>query len=503
MIEFSSVAMPISAPGGEQTLRLLESLDQRGQQLATRMASSAGATGQLGAAATRSSAGLKALREPLTNAARAMIGLNPMVAQLSSVLGSLAIGSVQMVGVLAGVAALGYAWNKFTEDTRKSNEQLETALKLLEDLQAKQRQGSSGPAGEAKAKAGTELYLVREEIAAARAQLQNLSGISPVTVLMRLYTQRQLNTALEREAKLTGFIAAGDRDLAERRRAIAEERRRDAEQAEKLAKAERERHAAVYFAIQDRHRLANQAFALVGLEGEKLEIQKAEHEAINAAIEARRRLTGKELEDTLQGIEHARQLNVSTAQGVGILERRAELAKKVNERAAELAGTTAGLIGNTVRGAIEGGFGGGLKAMGDSILQELGALFVRIGQKMLLASAIFTRLAKWLANPFSPGAGIGMAIGGAALIALGTAMSMAGSGGGGSAGGAAAYSAGGSSASLGAQMVSVTPYAAPNMSGVAPAKPVTVNATFIGKHDATAGRELLEMIEYHQRTRRS
>jgi hypothetical protein len=104
---------------------------------------------QLGTASKSAGVGITALREPLTSAARSMLGLNPVAAQLSSVLGSFAIGAAPMVGILAGAAALGLAWNKLTEHARKAKEEHERLLNVLRDIAKQEALGAAGDAGAA------------------------------------------------------------------------------------------------------------------------------------------------------------------------------------------------------------------------------------------------------------------------------------------------------------------------------------------------------------------
>ena len=70
--------------------------------------------------ATKLQGGLKSL-------ATSVIGLNSQVAGLANVLGTFAVGSGVMGGILAGLAAVGFAYNKLTEDSR-------AAKKATDDL---------------------------------------------------------------------------------------------------------------------------------------------------------------------------------------------------------------------------------------------------------------------------------------------------------------------------------------------------------------------------------
>lgn len=82
---------------------------------------------------SKSNAGLSAvkLQGSLRSLATSMIGLNSQVAGLANVLGTFAVGSGVMVGILAGLAALGFIYNRLTSDARaakKANEELTASL---------------------------------------------------------------------------------------------------------------------------------------------------------------------------------------------------------------------------------------------------------------------------------------------------------------------------------------------------------------------------------------
>lgn len=92
------------------------------------------AVNNVAAAAKNAGAGINSLRGPLTTMTAQMLNLNPAAASAASVLGNFSLGAGPMIGVLAGVAALGYAWNKLTEDARKAKEESKKLLEVLDSL---------------------------------------------------------------------------------------------------------------------------------------------------------------------------------------------------------------------------------------------------------------------------------------------------------------------------------------------------------------------------------
>ena len=133
---------------------------------------SATAFGGQAAAVTKSVAGLGALRGQLTTVTSTLLGLNPAVARTTSLLGGLAIGAGPMIGILAGVAALAYGWNKLTAGAQETKKPTDEAIKSLEGLRDKQRLGSlSGTSARAKELVGVELAEIQKMIDEAQQRI--------------------------------------------------------------------------------------------------------------------------------------------------------------------------------------------------------------------------------------------------------------------------------------------------------------------------------------------
>jgi hypothetical protein len=107
------------------------------------------ASGRMSGTMTRNSAqmaaGMNAVRGSMTSVAAAALQTAPGVAQLGSVIGSLALGSTITVGVLAGLAAITYAWQKLTEKTRETKKATEDAITALREMGLA---AALGPAGQ-------------------------------------------------------------------------------------------------------------------------------------------------------------------------------------------------------------------------------------------------------------------------------------------------------------------------------------------------------------------
>lgn len=83
----------------------------------------------------------------LAGVAERALGLNPTLGLLSSSLLKFGVGTIQTIGILAGIAAIAAAWAKLTEETRKATEAQDAGAKsALAALQA-HVQGPGGTLG--------------------------------------------------------------------------------------------------------------------------------------------------------------------------------------------------------------------------------------------------------------------------------------------------------------------------------------------------------------------
>lgn len=167
------------------------------EQLAAAQTKVAGASGA-------AHAGLGRLNQSLVAAVERTTGANTALAHLGYSLGAFTTSAALMSGVLLGIAALGFAWNKLTEDTRKAREELERAKKALQDLRREQEQGPGGSTAQDVRDLQTRANQIRANIARLDAgKVSYLDWLFGGTTAGR---KRQLEEEL---AGLVPLIAAG------------------------------------------------------------------------------------------------------------------------------------------------------------------------------------------------------------------------------------------------------------------------------------------------------
>lgn len=193
------------------------------------LTASAAAHTQLGTATGLTRGGLNTLRSSVTSLAASLIGSAPGVAQFSGALGTMAVGSGLMIGVLAALAAAAFAWDKLTASVRKSKEEHERAIKVLEDLQKKRDQGPAGETGVSTA-VGTkdlqdQIALVRrlEREQAALAKITPTGDEAEGIATEKARVERRLATARAAVINLRDQVALGNQETAKLNKAAADE----------------------------------------------------------------------------------------------------------------------------------------------------------------------------------------------------------------------------------------------------------------------------------------
>jgi hypothetical protein len=81
------------------------------------------------------------MRQSLTTLATSALSTSPAVGSVASSLGAFAMGSGVMLGVLAGVSALSYAWRKLTSDARELRAE---AAKAADEIERLAREEATG-----------------------------------------------------------------------------------------------------------------------------------------------------------------------------------------------------------------------------------------------------------------------------------------------------------------------------------------------------------------------
>lgn len=104
----------------------------------------AGSLQEIDGASRKSAVGLGRLNNAMVTVARQAAGAHPVVGQLVDVVGTFALGTGVMVGVLAGMAALAAGWNRLTKDSREAREEAERMITRLRQLAEAQEVTASG-----------------------------------------------------------------------------------------------------------------------------------------------------------------------------------------------------------------------------------------------------------------------------------------------------------------------------------------------------------------------
>lgn len=256
------------------------------------------ATRSLAPAAGAAGIGLNALRGPLTSLATQAAGATPAVGQLTSIVGTMALGAPEMIAVLAGLAAISVGYKKLTEDAREAAKATEEQIEKLKQFSEQQRVARLGPGG--------DLREVREN---AKETLRQLDE-------QRAKLQKIREEALE-IAKVGGLIplAAGLSAYVRAQQqikdnwadtAVAVRAYEDAVEA--AARATSEAFLTQAFSSADRIRQAEQAVTLAGLEGVAARRLAVDFEAQNRVIEAQRTLKDYTLKLALAEMEIVRKL---------------------------------------------------------------------------------------------------------------------------------------------------------------------------------------------------
>jgi hypothetical protein len=165
------------------------------------------------------------------------VGANSKLASIGGKFLEFGVGGVVTGGVLGGLAAITFAWDKLTESARKAQEELKKQLDLLRDIKREQDLGIEGETGAA--------------VKGGRARLEALASI--INHDQGLITGGQLqgqslgfvmaarDRAIKEYIEIAVVVEAGEKRLTEIREEEAERRRLKAEQAIQKEKSEWEK----------------------------------------------------------------------------------------------------------------------------------------------------------------------------------------------------------------------------------------------------------------------
>jgi hypothetical protein len=180
---------------------------------------------EMGAATGLTKGGLNSLRASVQSFAASMLGAAPGVAQFTGALGTMAIGSGLMIGVLAALAAASFAWDKLTESVRKSKEEHEKALKVLADVRRERDEGPAGAVGAALPAGHQDLQKDLDTIARLQASLANLraSANQGAVVAVRQQLEQDLDATRRHYRDLLANVQASEAKKHELEKAAADQ----------------------------------------------------------------------------------------------------------------------------------------------------------------------------------------------------------------------------------------------------------------------------------------
>lgn len=250
------------------------------------------------AAGRRANLGLGRLNDAMVTVARQGLGLNTVSGKLIDTVGTFAIGTAYMVPVLAGLAAIGYAWQKLTEESRKAREEAEKAIDTLNEAARLRELGPAGDASTELAATLREQARLQRELAIAESAQTDSNSITGAALGTARSQQRhrdpeEIRADLERVAVA---VEEGQRQIFEN--LSSEQERID---------AERER--------------ANKTASKSADEAIRIEEQKARGLERLAAETARRRAaSGGVVADLDQQLSDARRLAAANRIGADAVE---------------------------------------------------------------------------------------------------------------------------------------------------------------------------------------
>ena len=169
---------------------------------------------------------------------------HPAVGQLTQVVGSLAIGSGLMLGVLGGLAALGLAYRELTKDSRELKEAHDRSIESLRELVRLREISALGPGGQTNRDvlaAGADISGIGAELNAlllVRQQLVELEALG-------LGEEGAVEASERREAVLREELATAQELWREGQRTINEALEEREEERTTIAKREADERASI------------------------------------------------------------------------------------------------------------------------------------------------------------------------------------------------------------------------------------------------------------------
>lgn len=500
-----ALGLAIETKGAENAKKVLSDIDQKGKQIATTFDRNSSAVSSsfntIGRRATIAANGIAAMGDIGTSALTRIANATSSVAW--------GFGPQGAVVAAAGVAAVAIT-GIFTRARKEMVETDRKARELLRSLSLETGSEKMGALFSGDEFADTEAQ--RMGIARARARLAAL-GPAPEAIEGRsgLAVQRHDANKKERE-ELTEFLTKAEplyeRVAAQVRKLTAAQveqndvgNRLDAEgRARDLAKRAGEKAATEGERAAEARRDA--AVRNIGflMEDVTAAIERRQPDAQKAMLDAVSKIDPAEFKSRIGDLLNDPDLFVPEIPSGITTAAQNRLSEEIENWAENLRYQVSTTFGDALAAGFTeafsgGGIGAGIAAFGRGLLSGLGAIFVQMGQKMIMASSLMIAFQKALAA-FSGIAGLGIGI---ALVGLGAAMgAAAGSGGGRAGGGAGGYGGGYTGSSRGQEEMTkivLMPNASTNSSQIKPLQPIVFAPTIIGQNDPAAQRQLREMVE--------
>ena len=147
----------------------------------------AGAFKNVGTEAKQGVRGIGEMRESFASLLAQAAGVHPVLGRIVNVMGGLAMGSVLMGGVLAGLSALAWWWNKVREDARDAKEEQERGLELLLRIKREKDLGPRGETGAAiEGQRTRQAEIVRQQEELRKAWKEGTSLSDPTARIAQL-----------------------------------------------------------------------------------------------------------------------------------------------------------------------------------------------------------------------------------------------------------------------------------------------------------------------------
>ena len=209
-----------------------------------RFAALAGSLKNVDVAGRSAAGGVGRLNLTLASLLSQATATHPAVGQLTQVVGSLAIGSGLMLGVLGGLAALGLAYRELTKDSRELKEAHDESIESLQELVRLREIEALGPGGrtvrDVRA-AGADISGIGAELNAlllVRQQLVELEALG-------LGKEGAVEASERREAVLREELATAQELWREGQRTINEAVAEDEEERTAIAQREADERASI------------------------------------------------------------------------------------------------------------------------------------------------------------------------------------------------------------------------------------------------------------------